>query len=490
MSIKNEKQIFEDFKNGGEPMTNLSQDPLVASLELTTDAQSRLSSHVDVDLSETIPTENLQKRSELQVKMKNLAHFAKNHPFLTSGFMIALLLVGISAYFTINSLLGHTSFSILGAHPAIGGGITFMTLYYSIYLINLCRRAAIKDELASRLKAHEELSEELMKSEKVDLRSLTEKINLNIQNFHESQRTIESNLRANAQIVKQHYTTQMEALEKLKADQKKLEQLIEKDTKKMPKETQKILLGALNQTTNAIREGSLLLTKAPSFPSLEEIPQLSQLEIEFPDEPTPNMKENQKKQQALKGKFEIAFSENVAFIKKNPSGITFFVAGLMMCAFSGIALAFYLHGSSSIFFFGSISLTTLLPISTYGLNLLYEARNSSRINELKSQLKEIQEINAKRKEDLQAERKQLDEIRKKTSNTFQQFTEQWGSFLKLESASLREDMKLLETLPSISAAEAYVDSLLKEIAPFYEDLPPEEGMRIAQQFQQGAISFS
>ena len=376
------------------------------------DSDQPRASHNEIVFNSPNP-ENGEKRARWLASIQKLGSFAKKHPFLTVAFVIALCLVVGTAFLTIQALLGHTTISIFRAHPEIGGALTFMTLYYSVYLINLCRRASLKDELEAKIQSHNQLTNDLSQNRETNITKLKEefqnKISISNTERFEKEEELHSLYDLDKEVCKQAQAS----LERIKTYKEGLTRLI--NAPKMTLERKNHLQRLIKAAEQAIESATQNLAK--KFPTrrlpLPPAFDLEETHITLPQTESNTMAENQSKQKTLLNKLNTTFESLITYVQKNPGSVAMFAVGMGMFVLSGAAIYYYLQGASTVYFFGTLSLTTLVPMTLYGISLIYEGYNNTTINELTENLKKIDKGSALRQKALQDEQRRLEKIKKR-----------------------------------------------------------------------------
>jgi hypothetical protein len=400
------------------------------------------------------------------------------------------MLVACTCYVTVHSLLGHTAISIFQAHPELSGALTFMSIYYSVYLINLCRKAKIRDDLEARVHAHRQFTNELMRGSKIDITAQTQAMNRNIQDIGKRLITTENNLRKTHDRVEKRWAEAKSVREKIEEYKKGLLQLYRQHGEFAPQQKQEMPETAFVNAANVIREGAQFFTS--QFPSVEEIPKIPQLEFLeaktlIPFDETEEMKQNQLKQGALLKTMEATLDAIGPFLKKHPFSTTLLIGGLAMCILSGLALDFYFHGATNMYFFGALSITAILPMMMYGLSLVYEGYNSAIINGLEEELREIDENSRVKMQAIEQDLERLDNIKKTASATFDDFVSKWTAFQAIESEQLYKDIEAIEEATPWKSVEDVSKFLLDTLRPTNPDLSLPETKRVVQGYADGAL---
>lgn len=158
--------------------------------------------------------------------------------------------------------------------------------------------------------------------------------------------------------------------------------------------------------------------------------------IEIYPEPTRNMEKNQLLQRGIAEKLGEFFSSIGSAIKSNPASKGYYALGFAILALAGFGLYLWLNGYSDVYFFGMLSLPTLVPMAIYGLSLMYEGWNNSSINEQKKALEKINEEKGSRLKDLESKASKIAVIEETSQKSLSKFKQEWGKYLSAESEKL------------------------------------------------------
>jgi hypothetical protein len=442
-----------------------------------------------LDQAKEISKGNEAKRAGLLSKMQSLGTFAKQHPWLTAGFLVAMILVICTAYFTVEALLGHTTVNLFMVHPEIGGGLSFMGIYYSVYLINMCRRAKVKDDLEARVQAHNQLNDELGKSKSADVKILTAEMNRGVSDMKKTLMSTEMHLRRTFEDQKKRVENAQKNLTIIQAKKRSFEDLLV-TKKNLSEEAKRQLIDAITTASQAIEAGArLVLTKVASAESRPEIPflVLETGEISFPPLQTEEMKNNQEKQKRAVGKIKTALEGLQAYLIQNPASRMMWITGLAMCLLAGVALAFYFRGATSIYFFGELSLAAIVSMVIYGVSLIYEAYNNTTIERLKDELKKIEITNEQRRQSIQNELEKLDSIRQSAQKTFVDFAQNWNTFLNLEVSQLTQNLDELRSVEekNNTVFNKFADTLFSIFSEISKDVTQADTRRAVSVLEMG-----
>jgi len=479
------KQTLEEFTNTQQPFTV----PPTPALFIDGMQATRQTTQKIMALIGNPSVENAVKREAILDKMQPLVAFAKRHPFLTAGFLIALILVLCTTYLTIQALLGHTSITLFMAHPEIGAGLSFMGIYYSVYLINLCRRAKMSDDLAARVLEHHKFHEEANKAKSRDITQLTTTMNSAILDMAQKMVATDLNLKEALVDKKNRIEALQNNLTSIKEKRQKLQDLLVSRSDLSP-ESQKSLRESIEAASVAIEEGSRQIAFKISI--AEELPELPFLELEtgeltLPLTQTEEMKSNQSKQKRLAQKLYKHIADTAHLLNQYPGTKAMWGVGIAMCLLAGVGLYFYFHGATNLYFFGTLSVASVVSMMFYGINLLYEGYNHATIKRLSEELKQMEKTNHERRSLMSLELQQLDMIQRSAISTFKDFAEKWNKFLQIESDYLRQDLDALFSAETKNktALDKMTETLFKVLEEI-SDIGRGEVNRIVNSFSQGA----
>jgi hypothetical protein len=468
------QKILESFTQGHRPPDSLPEP----TGTIVDDIQARQESIKNIlQLEQEIKAAHASKRAGLMEKMQKIGTFAANHPFLSMGFLVGLLMVAVTGYLTFEALLGHQTIALFHMHPELGGGLTFMMIYYSIYLISLCRQAAIKDEETARIKMHEEFRKELTKSRTHNLKDLASRMNIKTFKLAEDYLAMEQDIQKTRSIINQELDTARKSLQEIKEYQKSIFQLIEAHAYKMPTATAESVAVTFIKMCAIIRSGEEELLA--NLPEITKVPGILKLEFEdnLLDFSEKNeMSDNVKKLARFKKAMTSFFKNIRLYLKNNPGSVSLMAGGLLMCILTGLAFYFYAKGASDIYFFGELSLVTIAPMAIYGFSLIYEGYSNSSITSLQQKLKELEQEDVKEIRELTEELNRLENIKKQTAKTFEKFQNEWLQFLKLESHSNMEMQQKIQDkqLRVWEETKALAEKILEIIKPIYKDFPVDQ----------------
>jgi hypothetical protein len=480
------KQLLDDFKRGTTPLSPLPPPP--SSVDLSAALQT-ITTNTTVDLDAPPLPANQVKQAAVKGSLQKLASFANNHPWLTIGFTLAILLLAGAAYLTVQNFLGHETLTIFQAHPVLGLSVIGMLVFYTAYLINMCKRAAMKDALEAKIEAQNKFTQELAKTKELDMEQLVKKKNAHIltlgRQFVETEKI---------------HQEQYKALAKRRDDVKQTVENIEK--------CQTWLIGALvklgqtmstrdiektqstlTQATLAIDRGGRLLnatfpekTAAPLIPQLELLPS----SVTFPPIPTEAMEKNKQKLLTLGEKLKNLLDGMGSTLKESPGTVLLLAGGVLMCLLAGVAIGFYLHGFTNLYFFGTLSLTAILPLAIYGLSMIYEGYNRATILKLEKDLENLEKNTQERTAALATQEQRIERINTEANTTLEKFSTDWASFQTQETTRLQTITQKLQDSEekSLSAIENQCVTLLGDL--YYGQVPPEEVKRLLDEKAKGA----
>jgi hypothetical protein len=449
----------------------------------------------DVINTETPVPQNVAKRGALLQKMQQLGQFAAKHPFLTVGFVIALLLVACTSYLGLHALLGHATVSILEAEVAVGGGTVFMTLYNAVYLINLCRRAKLKDDLKARAKINNQNIDQDLKNKQKDLQRLENQID-SIKK--DTIRTSIEQEKINREAHEATYKRLKEAEENLrKIEEYKTDMhgLIHKRPEGQ-EETAEAIRAAIQKIENKITDGAKLLVatalvESEKFPKeIPKEPKESKFDLNtkiiWPSGITSKMKKNQLKVLTLKQKLGKNINALATTLKNNPVSSALLMAGVVMFALSGVALYFYLGGATSLYFFGAIDLMSIVPMAIYGLSLIFEGYNSFTIQSLENKMREDKKRGDEQMRALEEERARLNGIFDQTNKKYADFNKSWGELQKLEVQVLEQEARVQEIIQTIHDVALKSETLVEWVKKTFAAIETQRANRIVEDAIRGA----
>lgn len=480
-----EQQIIDEFNATHEPLT------LPGPIEITPDivrAKKALSGELAGTISTPNP-ENEVKKGRIREAFSNLGQFIKNHPFYTVGLIVGLILVVGAAHFLATSLAGHFNISIFNAHIIVGGGVVFMAIYYGVYLINMARRASVKDDLEAQVEAHNKLVKHIFTSQDHDLQQHVLGLNRNIS------LAAEGNLKLREEAKRQEASL----IQTLQASESSLAHMVRTQralllsvTANQPQETRDALLQGLDKLTKDISEGAALLNSR----SDEALPLIPFLKIEtqqgeIPDQVTDAMEDNQLKLCSMGERF-VALLEDIGnFVVNNPGSTFLIFSGFLMTLAAGVGVYFWFHGATNLFFIGSLSILTLAPMVIYGFSFIYEGYLSGLINDLRRKVKQIEQDNEKRIAFLEDEQRRLALIQTQAQESLQDFQQSWVEFhqresQRLNSLSTKIEQQSIKQTTIVEAMAGLLETLVAPLFPSSEEAKSSVRNALNQQAE-GAI---
>lgn len=357
-------------------------------------AHEEIGSIRDLSLSSGIRSlENIQKLDRVRVQGVSLVTFAKNHPFLTMGFALGIVLM-LAAFPIVGSAFAHVK-GITLFHGSIGTNLLVgLTLtYYGVYLINLARRAKQKDLSEAKLQAQLELNKEFFKSiqeaSKETILSSAEKSVAKIKK--KSLETVEQLKKKSSELSTKIETYQTKFHE-LKGKQVELE----KKLLKLPDHLQKTGQTALQKVKDHILKGCIEITDPLSDTLV--LPQ----EVKLPEIPSIAMKENAQLQKAMGSKMKglLPFIGN--FIKENPGSSLLMMVGLLFSLVAIPALIYFFAGSHSVYLIGTLSIAGTIQFVIYGFSLISEGYTILSSNKLQKEFEENERVKEAKQDELKS----------------------------------------------------------------------------------------
>lgn len=357
------------------------------------------------DLSSTM---NQFKEDEKHVEIgqrqvnncNKLTAFAKSHPILTAGIVAGILLFLVGAGIAVHALMGHATLTLFHQQVALGGGIAIMAIYYGVCLVNMARRTALKDEAQKQLESAEKLKEQIgEKSEK------------GIEN-------IKKELNGRIALLQQKKIQEYNKAVEIKA-------VIKKYRDQLLKLTQNSVPTSQLPYVNTALERANVVINAPTLHFEPEQPELPFIaEIVIPDVPTLEMKKNAQTAEQMQG----SFSKLVHFVKENPGSLLLMLGGLAIAALGGYGAYLYLHGASSLYFFGTLSVTTIAPFMIYGLSLAYEGYFNSETNRINKQLESLNRKDLENLRKISEGGEILEKIKAEGEKVIQSLGKEWANY--------------------------------------------------------------
>ncbi|MEZ5315123.1 MAG: hypothetical protein R3E91_02795 [Chlamydiales bacterium] len=415
-------------------------------------------------------------------KFNSLIQFTKKHPWLMTGIAIAVLLFIITTYLAISAAFGHKTIYIFKASPELGIGMAFMTLYYGVYLINMCRRVIVKDNLEQQIHSIQkkidlrgDFTTKIIENYYLNKKKIVKKfkyLNKKIENTHTASLNIRQKTRLAHEKLRQEYQKANKTLDKIKHYQKTLEDLLPDHSPNTKNSIKKVL----KKLSKSLQDCPTEL----SFPELpEELPEIPLLTVNSETISSGDSgdfeliaEENVKKAQSIGKCFHLLLQNIKIFIKENPGSFALIIVGLAICLLAGVATSFWLHGVSSIYLFGSLTIMTIIPMFMYGLSLIYEGHNSRTINNLKRTIENVKNHDIKREGMLRKEKEKLDKIQFEAKKKFQEFRDYWQKIHQIESKIHTQALEKLN-IRKISQwykIEGLCKGILNSITPAYPEI--------------------
>ncbi len=400
-------------------------------------------SHVSMNFS-TPPQKNLTNYEGVKLALGNALKFAKEHPFLAAGFILGAILIVIS-FPTLSMALAHTAQITLGhAEITVGLGLGAMFLTYGVTVINMARKAALKDELEAEIK-----KQPVSRSSSLtDLKTMAETEKLRIlreaKKISDESSSSISELSTLNEEMKAKQREQEKSLKELKDLQQKLLETISQDVFKSVSAEQERneMLKLLKNVGEEIEKGSeLILEKIgeEQFPAIEDF-------ILIPSSPSQEQEKNREIQQNIKTGLSALLPSMKTYLKEHPFSVGITVSGVFFVLLAIPMVIFLFKGDSSVVFLGSLSAAGAAQIFMYGASLVYEGYNSLRIETLKKDLKKLEE-QIKAEEKIPEERKKIQE---QAARSLEEFKNQWKTLLsdaeKMNAKRIEEQEKARDKL--------------------------------------------
>lgn len=459
-----EQDVLDDF-HSGKPLSTLQKPQELIDV---VNARKVMLSKTMAVLKEP-DKKNISSMERLGNGFNRVTRFAWNHPWLTAGIVIALLLFLATSYLTVSALMGHTSIAILGAHPELGASIAAMTLYYGVYLVNMARRAALKDDLEKGIEAQNALRKKIVDEPDTNISTLVADMNKEISKINDHFAKIKDDTTHAHGVLKNQYDKANRSLKKIQAYQKQLGDQLPEEAKSLLRQTE-LVCPILPETALQIK-------------SLDVDTDV----IEFPDFVTDAMEKRIRKGRSLGKKFTDFFKETGSFMTKNPGSTTLIFGGVAICLLGGVGAFFWLHGYSGIYFYGSLSAMTILPILIYGGSLVYEGYNSGTINDLRKKLLKMEENKNEIEEAIEREKNRLDEISHQARGTLRELSLKLEELHQFESEHVKA-RKLLEdyNIEQWHKIEGKCESLIDTYTNLFPNLNIVEARRVLMDLALGA----
>ena len=482
-SFSSDISLFTHVSSGYHPLMETALPPPAENLNPEKAKAQILNKSNLVIESEKIPPQRKDLLAKLQKSSSELADFAKKHPFLTAGFVLGIIFL-FCAFPTLASVLAHESgITLFHAQLAVGMGLVMMTIYYGVYLINLARRAALKDDLEARVELLTRREESLLSGEadqefgaKViqDAKKIGEvgqqKIDALRQQYQESERTI-----LNAE----------KNRDRLIETQKKLQAHINSVFfPQLPQEMQDSARRLNESFSNEIRNG------AKHLASFEPMILTPELVLEIPEAPTPKQIANQQIQQQMgehmKGFFDTLggyLGSFVSMVKENPISMLIGLVGTVFTLLAIPALTYWLSGYQSVYLIGSLGLLGAFQFVIYGLSLIYESYNSAMIEKLKKELKSLEETTNAHEEKILQAKEALEKIQKQAQISLETYQQGWSNAIHYLREDIEVQLKTLETPESSKRLFTEYHKYLEEFFTAISQIPPQNLPTAPQQQQ-------
>lgn len=280
--------------------------------------------------------ENVRANERMETRFDQTLALAKKHPWLTTALVAALFLFVACSYVTVQALLGHTTISLFHAHPELGAGMCFMTLYYGVYLLNLAKRARLKDELEYKIAT--------LPAREAELRA-----ELNAK-FTRAKETLHELHNYSNQLIAARSTLATDGFDEL-----------------------------IGRAQNTVVEGFTLIGREA------DETQGVELNLSFPE-----MERNLELSRSIGSKCLNLVKETGSFMRENPKAALMIFGGLLMCGLGGVALYHWSSGMTNAYFLGGLSLLTIMPMLGYGVCMLYEGYNRAELNKLERLEREME----------------------------------------------------------------------------------------------------
>lgn len=453
------KKAFEDVST---PITPLP--PPVPDVKPQSAKDDILTKTTQITLDPTIiPSERKGTIERVKGRVGEVVSFVKKHPFLAGGMVLGVLLLFCAFPTLASSFAQITGVTLFHAQLTIGLGLGLMIFYYGIYLINLARRAAVKDELESKLESIQSnqsslgktTSEEEMNKIVKDISSQAQTLKTEMLEEVENRKSKQDNL--------EKTLYQMTSQSELLKTKQTLESLLEGiGFKNLPIEKQTEIKILFKQISDQVTSGAHALTKErPLFVNESETPIKSEqffLEPVFEAPQLPNemtlsppssatQAERKVMQATIKSKLGDLISSIGTFAKEKPASFALIVLGVIFTLVAIPALVYWMHGFTSVYLLGTLTLAGVIQFIVYGVSLIYEGYNSGMIDQINKDLLKIEEDGKQRKEELQKMESQVERIQEKGIQSLAQYKTAWEKHL----SSLNENFQREITIFSESS---------------------------------------
>lgn len=403
LNPKETKELLSTYESGVIPLSELST-PTFTTKET--------SEHTNTDLMKTMQEfQGDEKNIEIakcQVESCNKS-FARAHPILTGGIIVGVILLLVGVGIAVHALLGHATLTVMHQQVALGGGIAIMAIYYGVCVINMARRTALKEEAQKQLELAENLREEVSERSQKNIEDVIDRLNRRIEEL-EKQKI-------------QDYNQAVAIRNEIKNYRNQLLKVIEKE---LPKTRLPFVQNALNLANGILQAPNLLLD-----PTQPQTPFVT--EITIPDAPTKEMEKNSKTAEQMQG----TFSKLLNFVKENPSSVLLMVGGLAIAALGGYGAFLYLHGATSLYFFGALSVTTIAPFIIYGLSLAYEGYFNSETNRINKQLEALRTKDMENLRKITEGEEILKDIENEGNKVLESFGQEWEKYQNQQGIDIK-----------------------------------------------------
>lgn len=466
-SDKDDKNFLNTFLGSSPFSTELPKPPSIDSTKAST--QIATSDTVTPDAFPPHP-DNKEILSRVKEQGTSLMQFAKNHPFLTAGFVLGIIFLLCAFPTIVSALAGKTGFNLFHVKVAAGLGLGVTMLYYGIYLINMARRASIKDELEAQLDSQEQIRKHALKATR--------------ESYSKDVETISQSARLTASQSK-------EKLEKkvldLQSDQTQitsciatLNQSIQSAAfQHLPKALQKSTKETLLKAEAELKNGpQALSTKEPGETLGHELtftlPPLPKT-LSLPDQPTQGQIKNQAIQRSISQKMGESLKVIPSFLKEHPGSAATITVGVFAILAALPALIFWLHGDASIYLIGSLTPVNVFQFVIIGLSLIVQGHTSVGIDNLKKELALIEKELDEHLKTYEKMNKEAQEFREKALQSLSEYQQQWQSVVYKGSPSSQTEV-IKECQERIQEILVGITSLSPALLP-----SPTEQMNILNQ---------
>lgn len=438
------------FSDQGFPLVDL---PTLRAI-IPKDLQEKMIAHNSIDLDpESQNSENIEKMKSLAQSCNNLTHFIRHHPLLTSGLVAGVLFIISAVALTTAVALGHTSIHILGADIPLNLEVSAVLVYQGVFLVNMVRRAAQKDEI--------ELKIEKLKQEKIE------------DNLHASGE-IQQYLRE-VTIGKNYYEAAREMRRvTFNLLREEYEQAIL--NRSILAQNSDLLTTLSPEDINLIKEADKIIRQCFDQIDLTETPEIKALTIALPDHPTDRNLKNKEIAASLGKKLAALFEENAPLFLRTKTSKLISFSGLAFLALSGIGIYFWLKGITGIPLFEHLGIGVLAPMAVYGLALFYEGYNSGKIDFLEKQKQALdQKFNIEDERFLE-EKARIKRVVRSATEKIEKFYKEWSSLQETEKEIFELAKRQFVILSQLSE-EKIGRGAKTLIAKAEESVPPFDSRR-------------